>query len=102
MYLRNTQVVLVMFDVTQRTTFQYALNYIQEFKPILVSSVVALVGTQADLPAETHEVTHDEATSYAQVRLFPCVAHAVARDFETMLLCAVACRGVSCVRRQHL
>ena len=65
MYLRDAMVILVVFDVESKESFDTAISWVEEHKGAWTSTLVLLVGNKID--TIRFAVTNEEAQSYAQV-----------------------------------
>ncbi|KAL6601307.1 hypothetical protein ACP70R_044527 [Stipagrostis hirtigluma subsp. patula] len=92
-YYRGALGAMVVYDVTRRATFEHVARWVEELRAHAdgPSTVVALIGNKADMPAERREVDADEAARLAEEQgLFFSEASAlsgenVERAFLTLL-----------------
>ncbi|KAI8344878.1 small GTPase superfamily [Choanephora cucurbitarum] len=71
MYYRNALAAMVVFDITQSSSFERAKLWVKELKKGSPHLVIALVGNKLDLDQEAREVSQQEAEDYAtEMQLF--------------------------------
>jgi Ras-related protein Rab-11A len=73
---------MVVYDVTRRATFEHVPRWVEELRAHADgSTVVALIGNKADMPAARREVAADEAARLAEEQgLFFSEASALTGD----------------------
>ncbi|KAF0924361.1 hypothetical protein E2562_010039 [Oryza meyeriana var. granulata] len=91
-YYRGALGAMVVYDITRRRTFENVARWVEELRAHADgSTVVALIGNKADMPAHRREVAADEAARFAEEQgLFFWEASAlsgdnVERSFLTLL-----------------
>jgi len=68
LYYRNAQAAIVVFDVTQKSSFEGVRTWVHELAQLgPEDAVIVVVGNKSDL-AETREVSKDEAQLFATSR----------------------------------
>lgn len=66
-YYRGALGAMVVYDVTRRATFEHVARWVEELRAHADgSTVVALIGNKADMPAARREVPADEAARLAE------------------------------------
>lgn len=66
-YYRGALGSMVVYDVTRRATFEHVARWVEELRAHADgSTVVALIGNKADMPAARREVPADEAARLAE------------------------------------
>ena len=66
-YYRGALGAMVVYDVTRRATFEHVPRWVEELRAHADgSTVVALIGNKADMPAARREVAADEAARLAE------------------------------------
>ena len=66
---RKAQGIIVVFDVTNRATFQNVVNWLREIKENFNSPAIILFGNKCDLPER--QVTKEEAEIFAKQNNLP-------------------------------
>ena len=81
-YYRGALGAMVVYDVTRRATFEHVPRWVEELRAHADgSTVVALIGNKADMPAARREVAADEAARLAEEQgLFFSEASALTGD----------------------
>jgi Ras-related protein Rab-11A len=81
-YYRGALGAMVVYDVTRRATFEHVARWVEELRAHADgSTVVALIGNKADMPAARREVAADEAARLAEEQgLFFSEASALTGD----------------------
>ncbi|XP_066390579.1 ras-related protein RABA3-like [Miscanthus floridulus] len=82
-YYRGALGAMVVYDVTRRATFEHVARWVEELRAHAdgSSTVVALIGNKADMPAARREVAADEAARLAEEQgLFFSEASALTGD----------------------
>ncbi|KAF8759470.1 hypothetical protein HU200_010520 [Digitaria exilis] len=82
-YYRGALGAMVVYDVTRRATFEHVSRWVEELRAHAdgSSTVVALIGNKADMPAARREVAADEAARLAEEQgLFFSEASALTGD----------------------
>jgi len=81
-YYRGALGAMVVYDVTRRATFEHVPRWVEELRAHADgSTVVALIGNKADMPAARREVAADEAARLAEEQgLFFSEASALSGD----------------------
>jgi len=71
-YYRGCHGIILVFDVTDRASFEHLRQWLDEFELYATSAHAAklLVGNKIDL--EAREVTHQEAQSFAREQVNGC------------------------------
>ncbi len=66
-YYRDADAAVLVFDVTDRTSFDRVQNWVQELhKNIDYEPVLAIAANKIDLPKAQHEVSAEEGEAYAK------------------------------------
>ncbi|KAL5200904.1 hypothetical protein ABZP36_035258 [Zizania latifolia] len=66
-YYRGALGAMVVYDITRRRTFENVARWVEELRAHAEgSTVVALIGNKADMPAHRREVAADEAARFAE------------------------------------
>lgn len=81
-YYRGALGAMVVYDITRRRTFENVARWVEELRAHADgSTVVALIGNKADMPAGRREVAADEAARFAEEQgLFFSEASALSGD----------------------
>ncbi|XP_052812841.1 uncharacterized protein LOC128240289 [Mya arenaria] len=67
MYYRGAQAAVVVYDITNKNTFERAVKWIKELKQQANSQIViVLAGNKADMAAEKRTVPKEEGQSFAE------------------------------------
>jgi small GTP-binding protein len=65
MYYRGAQAAIVVYDITNRSSFDGAINWIEELKKMTTHSLIFLIGNKSDLE-DIREVDSDMVSNYAR------------------------------------
>ena len=65
MYIRDANIILLIYDITQKDTFIFIKDWLKEFSNLCKDFILVLVGNKLDLE-DKRKVTKKEAEEYAK------------------------------------
>ena len=86
MYIREAQIILLVYDISDRDSFDAMPNWIQEVKEVLNKEVVfALIGNKMDLDSQ-RKVSYEEGKKLAEKNnfVFQEVSAKTGKNFENL------------------
>eukprot|EP01137_Pigoraptor_chileana_P015734 Opistho-2@5331 len=95
-YYRGTHGVMVVYDVTDKRSFDSVRRWMQEIDTNCDTAARVLLGNKSDYPIQKKEVSHEDARLYAEevkVEFFETSAKTGANVEEAFLALTTLCLG---------